>query len=176
VYPADIPDALPLHSLLKRLLLDLSNLTTLALRAALVAFTWLVLLPLVMFGAWRSYFQYGAPLWVDRALPSDNFLIDRPHNSYRAMLVTGKTPSSSVANVTALANATPANGTEHASPWWQLFYFHLTESETTLSGKPFGETVQANTTVAGQILTAFRPTNFMPSRRTMKTIWKKFTA
>lgn len=51
-----------MHSLVKRLVLDLSTLVVLVLRATLVAFTWLVLLPLVMFGAWRSYFQYGAPL------------------------------------------------------------------------------------------------------------------
>jgi hypothetical protein len=62
VYPADIPDALPLHRLIRKLLLDVLRILMLGVRVAIVAFTWLVLLPLVMTGAWQSYFHYGSPL------------------------------------------------------------------------------------------------------------------
>jgi hypothetical protein len=62
VYPADIPDGLPLHRLIRKMLVDVLRLFMLAFRVAIVAFTWLVLLPLVMIGAWQSYFHYGSPL------------------------------------------------------------------------------------------------------------------
>ncbi|KAJ9106134.1 hypothetical protein QFC21_001276 [Naganishia friedmannii] len=108
-----------------------------------------------MFGAWRSYFQYGAPL---------------------AMMLTGKTPSDSLANVTATAIATPVNSAKQTLSWWQLLYSHLTANETIASEKPFGEPALANTTLTMQILATLNPTNYVPSRRMTKIIWKNFTA
>lgn len=92
------------------------------------------------------------------------------------MLLTGKTPSDSLTNVTAPATATPVDDPAQTWSWWQLFYSHLTAKETTVTEESFGETARANTTTAAQIWTALKPTTYVPSRRSMKSIWRHFTA
>ncbi|KAJ9124095.1 hypothetical protein QFC22_000890 [Naganishia vaughanmartiniae] len=90
------------------------------------------------------------------------------------MMLTGKTSSGSLANGTASAINTPVTGTEQTLSWWRLFYSHLTANGTTVGGEVSGGPAQSNTTIATQILTAVKPTNYVPSRRIMKAIWKNF--